>query len=202
MTISYSIFIAFLLVFLSELGDKTQLLVLSFSSKMKTIWILLGVALGSLLSHGVAIFFGSSIGLLENDLFHFYLKLFTYFSFLLFGIFSLFNCCEKDSSQKEVSLLKKLSSLKLNYIFIIAISIAIGELGDKTFLASIGLGISYPHEKIFLMVGAILGMIISDGIAIIFGKFLSRKISEDIMKKISSFLFITFGICGLISMFF
>ena len=202
MAISYSIFIAFLLVFLSELGDKTQLLVLSFSSKMKTIWILFGVVLGSLFSHGIAIFFGSSIGLLENNTLHFYLKLFTYFSFLLFGIFSFFNYDEGNHSQKENSFLKKLSSLGLSYVFIISASIAIGEFGDKTFLASIGLGISYPHEKIFLVIGAILGMVISDGIAIIFGKFLSHKISENITKNISGFLFILFGILGLISMLF
>lgn len=41
----YPLFIAFSLVFMSELGDKTQLLVLSFSSKMKSSTILLGVAL-------------------------------------------------------------------------------------------------------------------------------------------------------------
>ena len=40
-----SLFIAFILVFLSELGDKTQLIAISFSSKMKTYKILLGVAL-------------------------------------------------------------------------------------------------------------------------------------------------------------
>ena len=43
----YPLFIAFSIVFLSELGDKTQLLVLSFSSKLKSATILLGVALGS-----------------------------------------------------------------------------------------------------------------------------------------------------------
>ena len=45
MNFLYPILIAFLLVFISELGDKTQLLVLSFSSKMKSFTILLGVAL-------------------------------------------------------------------------------------------------------------------------------------------------------------
>ena len=43
----YSLFIAFILVFFSELGDKTQLIVLSFSTKLKASTILFGVALGS-----------------------------------------------------------------------------------------------------------------------------------------------------------
>lgn len=41
----YPFLISFMLVFLSELGDKTQLLVLSFSTKSKAKNILLGVAI-------------------------------------------------------------------------------------------------------------------------------------------------------------
>ena len=44
----YPFFISFILIFLSELGDKTQLLVLSFSTKDKAKNILFGVALGTL----------------------------------------------------------------------------------------------------------------------------------------------------------
>ena len=62
----YTFIISFIMIFISELGDKTQLLVLSFSNKDKTYKILLGVAIGSFFSHGIAILFGSSIGLLEN----------------------------------------------------------------------------------------------------------------------------------------
>ncbi|MCI8411517.1 MAG: TMEM165/GDT1 family protein [Clostridia bacterium] len=46
----YPFLITFMLVFLSELGDKTQLLVLSFSSKDKAMNILLGVAIGTFLA--------------------------------------------------------------------------------------------------------------------------------------------------------
>ena len=86
MELIYTFFISFSLVFLSELGDKTQLLVLSFSTKDRAKNILLGVALGTLFSHGLAIIFGSRLALLGNDNFRFYLELFTYISFLLFGI--------------------------------------------------------------------------------------------------------------------
>jgi putative Ca2+/H+ antiporter (TMEM165/GDT1 family) len=49
----------------------------------------------------------------------------------------------------------------------------------------------------FLILGAILGMVISDLLAILFGKFLSTKISDSLMQKLSGILFIIFGIIGM-----
>lgn len=197
----YPIFIAFTFIFVSELGDKTQLLVLSFSGKQKTITILLGVAMGSLLSHGVAIMFGSSIGLVENFYISEMLKIVTYISFFIFGILSIFSNKENTEKESKKNIIEKIASSKLNYIIVIALTIAIGELGDKTFLASIGLGIQYPNYKLHLVIGAILGMVISDSIAIVLGKFLRTKISERAMEKLSGVIFIMFGVVGLISHF-
>ena len=198
----YPFFVAFFLIFLSELGDKTQLLVLSFSSKLKSYSILLGVALGSLFSHGIAILFGSAIGNLNSPIFQTLLKLITYISFLFFGIFTILQKEENfNESNNKTGLLKHISKLPIGYVLIIASSIAIGELGDKTFLASLGLGISYPNSKIFLILGAILGMIISDSIAILFGKWLNNKLSNKTMNFLSGILFLIFGVIGLLAFF-
>ena len=202
MSFLYPILIAFLLVFVSELGDKTQLLVLSFSSKLKASTILIGVALGSFFSHGVAILFGSSIGLLNNSFIHDLLEILTFLSFIVFGIFSFLPQKEEKDNSKKDNFIMKLSKLGISYILIIAFSISIGEIGDKTFLASIGLGISYPNSKLFLIIGAILGMVISDLLAIIFGKLLTKKIPETLMQKLSGILFIIFGIIGIINFIF
>ena len=83
----------------------------------------------------------------------------------------------------------------------IAISIAIGEFGDKTFLASIGLGIEYSYAKLALIIGAIAGMCASDLIAIILGKFLSTKIPAKGVETLSSILFLLFGIVGFVRFF-
>lgn len=195
----YPFLVAFVMVFIAELGDKTQLIVLSFSNSLKTKTILLGVALGSFFSHGIAIIFGSSIGLLENPFLHHILEVVTYTSFILLGIISLLPKKEKisfDDGNSKEGLIQKISHLKLNYCFIIALTIMIGELGDKTFLASIGFGIQYPNAKLLLILGAILGMVVSDSIAIIFGKLLNKYISETMMQKVSGILFLIFGIAG------
>ena len=177
---------------------KHNLLYFLFLGSLKPRTILFGVALGSLFSHGLAIIFGSQIGLLENPVFHRILEIITYSSFILMGLISLLPKKEKissDSSSKQ-GIIEKISHLKLNYCLMIALTIMIGELGDKTFLASIGFGIEYPNRKILLVLGAILGMVVSDSIAILFGKFLNRYISETTMQKVSGILFLIFGIVG------
>ena len=196
----YPLFLSFIMVFIAELGDKTQLLVLSFSGSVRPRNILLGIAIGSFFSHGIAIIFGSHVGVLENQALLNAIKFFTYLSFILIGVISLLPKKEKLSSDSEgkASILEKISNLKLNYTLIIALTILVGEFGDKTFLASLGFGIEYPDYKIMLVIGAILGMVISDSLAIIFGKFLNKYISEEKMKKFSGVLFLTFGFVGLI----
>lgn len=207
MYLIYPFLISFALIFFSELGDKTQILVLSFSTKKKATHILLGVALGSLLSHGVAIIFGSSVANLGNDIFIFYLKFITYFSFIVLGVFG-FVHFQKDNTLKNIStqnnskshFISFINSLTRNCVLLVACSIAIGELGDKTFLASIGLGIQYPLYKVSLICGAICGMLLSDSIAIFFGKWLSSKISASTIEFLSNIIFLAFGICGLIGL--
>lgn len=203
MELVYPFFITFILIFLSELGDKTQLLVLSFSTKGKASFVLLGVAIGTFFSHGLAILFGSSLAAFQNETFQFYLSVFTYVSFLLFGFlgFRSSKKCESNSDNK-VSVLQKFSCFRLHYVFMIAISIVIGELGDKTFLASLGVGLQYPYAKFSLILGSIAGMVASNSVAIFFGKFLSYKLKPEFIRFLSNILFILFGLIGLVSLFF
>ena len=189
MDLFYPFLVSFILIFISELGDKTQLLVLSFSTKDKAKNILLGVALGSLFSHGIAIFFGSKLGSFQNETFQFYMEIFTYISFLLFGILGFI---------PKTCFFQKISNFKSNYVFVIALNIALGELGDKTFLASVGLGLQYPNYKLPLVLGVVLGMVASNSIALFFGKFLGNKFNPKLIEFLSNLLFVLFGIVGLV----
>lgn len=200
----YTFCLAFILIFLSELGDKTQLLVLSFSSKSKTKNILIGVALGTFFSHGLAILFGSRVSELANPKVSYFLSIFTYISFILFGVlgfvFKKKNNNSDDSALKDsnFNLLKKVSKFKITYVFMIAISIFIGELGDKTFLSSLGLGLQHPDFKFSLILGCIFGMVASNAFSIVFGKLLMCKLKTETIEFFSNLAFIVFGVLGLI----
>lgn len=202
MNFIYPFLITFLFIFLSELGDKTQLLVLSFSTKGRASFVLLGVAIGTFFSHGLAILFGSKIASFQNDTFQFYLSLFTHFSFLLFGFLGFYSLRKNIQKEEDKSsFLQRFSSFRLNYVVMVALSIVVGELGDKTFLASLGVGLQYPDAKVSLILGSVAGMVASNSIAIFFGRFLGNKLNPVLIQVLSNIIFILFGILGLISMF-
>lgn len=205
MELIYPFLITFTLVFFSELGDKTQLLVLSFSTKNKTKNILLGVALGTFFSHGFAILFGSRIAYFSSDTFQFYFKIFTYISFILLGVIGFLpkNLSTKNCTiSHKSSCLQNFSHFKLNCILMVAFCILIGELGDKTFLASLGLGFEYPSFKLSLILGSICGMVTSNFIAIFCGKLLGNHLKQEFIELLSNITFIIFGLFGFISIFF
>ena len=201
MELMYPFFVAFSMIFFAELGDKTQLLVLSFSTKNSMYKILLGVALGTFFSHGLAILFGSRLASFSQASFQFYLKLFTYFSFIVFGAVGFFPENDNSSSSNKLSFLDKFKFLHLGAVTIVAISIVIGELGDKTFLASLGLGLEYPMQKISLICGSIFGMVLSNLLAIFCGKFLSHYLKPSMISFLSNVIFLAFGILGLAGLF-
>ena len=196
----YPFIISFILIFISELGDKTQFLVLSFSPKNKSKNILLGVALGTLFSHGLAIIFGTRLGIIENKIFIYYLKALTYGTFLLLGIVGFFKQKKStyiDKSAKNNStFINFINTFTKNCVIIVAVAIAIGEIGDKTFLSSIGLGVQYPLFKIPLILGSVCGMVASNSIAIFFGKYLSSKVADSAIENLSNLIFILFGLIG------
>lgn len=196
----YPFLISFMLVFFSELGDKTQLLVLSFSTKDRSKNILLGVAIGTFLSHGLAILFGSKLASFQNETFQYFLQIFTYASFLFFGILGFLPKREKTNSEKS-SFIEKICNFKLNYILIVALSIIFGELGDKTFMASMGLGLQYSTYKISLILGCITGMVCSNSIALFFGKFLGTKFKPETIEFLSNLIFVIFGLVGFVNFF-
>ena len=203
MELIYPFLISFSLVFFSELGDKTQLLVLSFSSKNKTKHILLGVAIGTFFSHGFAILFGSRVAYFSSDVFQFYLKIFTYFSFILFGLIGFLpKKSNNDTTSHKSNLLQKFSYLKLHCVIMVALCILVGELGDKTFLASLGLGFQYPNYKLPLILGSICGMVGSNFIAIFCGKLIGNHLKPEFIEFLSNITFIVFGLLGFISILF
>ena len=171
-------------IFMAEMGDKTQILALAFATKYNVKSVLLGVFIGSLLNHGVAVFVGaylSSIIPLDT------IRLVASSLFIGFGLWSL-----KGEGEDEEGGIKE----KFGPVATVALAFFIGELGDKTQLTAITLSTTAGYPA-FILMGTVTGMIITSGIGIFVGSKLGKRIPEFAMKLAASAIFIFFGVFGL-----
>lgn len=171
---------ALTLIFLAEMGDKTQLMAMSFATKYKVRNILIGIGIGAFLNHGLAILLGSFLQkVIPFDIIY----LVAGFVFILFGLLSL-QIDEEALEEKKTS-----------HGPIIAVSIAffIGELGDKTQLTALALSTSQPFPLIILL-GTVSGMVLTGLLGIWVGIKLGSKVPELQLKIGAASIFMFFGV--------
>jgi putative Ca2+/H+ antiporter (TMEM165/GDT1 family) len=176
---------ALALIFIAEMGDKTQILSMVFATKFKIRQILIGVALGAAMNHGLAIAFGSLLSrYLPIDL----LQLIAGFLFVFFAIWSL--SAEEDDSEE----------VKSSYGPIVTVSLAffLGELGDKTQLTALTLsvGSTYP---LLVLAGTVSGMVLTSFLGILAGIKLGHRIKEVYLKTGAYAIFMFFGLQKIIT---
>ncbi len=174
------------LIFIAELGDKTQLLVLSFAAKYKPKVVFLAVITSTIVLYLLAVAVGSVIG---NFIPMQYLRWIVAASFIGFGVWTL---VEKEEEEKE----KKIG--KFGPFLTVALAFFLAEMGDKTQLAAVSLTSEMPRAALYIWGGAIVGMILADGLAIILGTMLHKRLPHKAIKISSGIVFISFGLFNLL----
>ena len=177
---------AFILIFIAEMGDKTQILAMAFATRFPVKKVLLGIFLGSLLNHGLAVMFGSYI---SNFIPINTIQIVAGFAFVLFSLWTLMSDSDEDDEDEK-------QKSKFGPVVTVALAFFIGELGDKTQLTAITLATDAAYPLVILA-GTVLGMIFTGGIGIIVGKKLGDKIPEFTIKIIAASVFMFFGITKL-----
>jgi putative Ca2+/H+ antiporter (TMEM165/GDT1 family) len=172
-------------VTLAEMGDKTQLLAMAFASKYKASKVLIGVFIATVFNHALAVAAGNYITRWEGA--QVWIQGIAALSFIFFGLWTI-RGDKLDGEDKKKS--------KFGPIATVAIAFFIAELGDKTQLATIALAAKFPASPIAILMGTTTGMIIADGIGIIIGVVMGKKIPEKTVKLISAAAFIMFGFIG------
>lgn len=172
---------ATLLIFLAELGDKTQILAMAFALQYSVRQVLTGVALGSFLNHGLAVIIGAY---LSNLVPLAAVRLGSAIMFLVFGLWNLRAEEDEESSNHKNS---------SNPVLVVALAFFLGELGDKTQLTAVALTSSaqFPWA---ILAGTVLGMVLTSLGGIFVGTKLGDRVPELALKLVSSFVFIGFGI--------
>lgn len=174
--------IAFVATLFAEMGDKTQLVTLTLSTRYPPLRVLAGslsalaaiTGLAVLLGDYLAQLFPETITMLASGLF-----------FIVVGIFLLLKKEEKDDADVSTSG----RSITLQAFFMVFLA----ELGDKTQLTAIALTAAY-NSPVAVFLGAMAGQTVNHSLAAYLGaRFLSRLPARTI-KIGSAVLFIIFGI--------
>lgn len=169
-------------IVLSEMGDKSQLLVIAFASKYKAAKVLIGVFIATVLNQALAVAAGNFITRFECI--QILIQVLASLSFIFFG---LWNIREYKLEGEENR------TTKFGVIVSLALAFFLAEMGDKTQLAVFSLSIKFPTSPIGILTGATTGMLVANGIGITVSVAMRRKIPERIIKLISAGIFILFG---------
>jgi putative Ca2+/H+ antiporter (TMEM165/GDT1 family) len=180
------LFSSFLFIFLAEMGDKTQLVALSFATKFKPWKVVAGIFIGTMVSHLMAVIIGQNLNLIIPLQ---YLKVLVGLSFVAFGIWTLKGDSYDEKKGKAVS--------RLGPIFTVSLAFFLAELGDKTQLATISLAAEY-RSFLAVWTGSTIGMVAADSLAIVIGVIAGKKLPEKVIKYISAGIFVVFGLVILI----
>ena len=125
---------SFLVVFLAELGDKTQLIVMAFAVKYNWKSVFLGMTLGIFVVHSLAVAIGSLAGELIP------VHLMTIIASCLFIGFGVWTLRGDDEGEDEDEATK---SSRFGPLLTVAMTFIIGEMGDKTQFAAMTMATQY-----------------------------------------------------------
>jgi putative Ca2+/H+ antiporter (TMEM165/GDT1 family) len=172
-------------VVLAEMGDKTQLLAMAFAAKYKASKVLIGVFIATVLNHGLAVWVGNLITHLESA--QIWIQGAASLSFIFFGLWTIKGDKPDGAENKKT---------RFGPVLTVAGAFFIAEMGDKTQLATVALATKFPGAPLLVLAGTTLGMLVADGVGIIVGVVMSKRIPERIIKLISAGVFIIFGLIG------
>ena len=182
----YVFLTSFILIFMAEMGDKTQLASLAFTARFKVSHVIAAIAAATVLTNLIAVFAGGFIsGFLPLRI----IKTVSYVLFILFGVWTVLAKSEDEKGADK--------KVIINPFFTVAILFFISEFGDKTQIATMTLAMNEPPLGVFL--GAFCGMFCANLLGIAVGIMLGKKLPAKTIKYVSAALFITIGAAGLIS---
>ncbi|MEX2690210.1 MAG: TMEM165/GDT1 family protein [Candidatus Njordarchaeum guaymaensis] len=179
-----SLITAFIVITLAEILDKTQLIVISLSSRYAKLQVFIGAFSALLTVTMISCIIG-------NIIFYYipllYIKLFSGSIFIIFGLLSIKNKqCEiigSDQNVKKVSL----SSFILTFLC---------ELGDKTQLSVIILAAVYGNI-LWVFMGAAFGFLLITIISVMLGELVSIAFHSERRKYLditTAIIFIVIGV--------
>ena len=168
-------------VFVAELGDKSQLIAMTYALRHRWWVVLSGVALAAFLVHGLSVTIGHFLGLTLPE------RPIAFAAATAFFGFALWTWWERSDDGSAPP------APEHRFVLLAVVSsYLLAELGDKTMLATVALASDHNWAGVWL--GATLAMVLADGLAIAVGALMHRRLPERLVHRMASVLFLLFGL--------
>ncbi|AXT84618.1 hypothetical protein C6I20_05025 [Aeromicrobium sp. A1-2] len=181
----YAFLLSTAVIFVAELGDKSQLMAMTFATRHRMRDVLLGITVATAIVHLASVGIGALIGDSFANSQH-VISIIAGFAFLLFAAWTWRG---DELSEEEAS---RAGARKGAAIVAIGIAFFLAELGDKTMLATITL--ATQEGWLGTWIGSTLGMVLADAMAIVVGAVLGRHLPDRAIKIGATLAFIVFGV--------
>lgn len=178
------------LIFVAELGDKSQLVALWFATRYRWWTVLAGVTAATLVVHLASVAAGRVLdNLIPEDV----LLVVVGLSFLGFAWWSLRgDTLDEDDTRPRRS--------AFGAFGVVAVAFFIAELGDKTQLATVSIAGREP-SFVGVWLGSTLGMVLADALAVGVGLAAGKRLPARLIGRVAAVLFVVFGLVTIGSVF-
>jgi Ca2+/H+ antiporter, TMEM165/GDT1 family len=182
-----ALLISFGVIFVAEMGDKSQLMALAFATRYRALPVLVGITVATAVVHLVSVVIGALLGAALPTR---PITLLAGFAFLAFAVWTL----RGDTLSED----ERARAGRSGHGAIVAAAVAffLAELGDKTMLATITL--ATREGLLGTWIGSTLGMVAADAIAIVIGRQLGRHLPERAIRIGAAASFVIFGVLLLV----
>ncbi len=186
-----ALLLSFAVIFVAEMGDKTQLVAMMFALRYRWWVVLAAITAATTAVHVLSVAIGHYLGAALPT------HLLTVIAGAMFVFFGLWTLRGDTLSDDEASKTEKATAPAF---FVVFSSFLLAELGDKTMLATVTL--AADHDWVGVWIGSTLGMVAADGLAIIVGAVVGKHLPERLIQITAAALFLLFGSYMLIEYFF
>jgi putative Ca2+/H+ antiporter (TMEM165/GDT1 family) len=178
-----ALILSFGVIFLAELGDKSQLMALAFAARYPALPVLVAITLATALVHLGSVVLGATVALaVPTNL----ISIAAGIAFLVFAAWTLRG--DRLDERDEARTGRAAGSV----ILTVGTAFFLAELGDKTMLATVTLA---THEDALgTWLGSTLGMVAADAIAIGLGKVLGARLPDRAIRIGAAVAFVVFGL--------
>jgi putative Ca2+/H+ antiporter (TMEM165/GDT1 family) len=176
-----AILISLAVVFVAELGDKSQLITMTYALRHKWWVVLSGVVIAAMLVHGLSVAIGHFLGLTLPE------RPIAFAGAIAFLLFAAWTWRESRGSDSDVRVAEPRF-----VVFAIVSTFVLAELGDKTMLATVTL--ASDHNWAGVWIGATAGMVLADGVAIAAGALLHKRLPAQFLHSLAAVQFLVFGL--------